>query len=246
MAHSNTPILEEFLESQVLLIDKPLDWTSFDVVNRLRIALCRKLKVKKLKVGHAGTLDPKATGLLIICTGKATKRITEFQDQPKTYTGQIFLGATRPSYDLETEVDAHYPTEHISDEMIQHTTQSFIGIQQQMPPVYSAIKQDGKPVYKKAHRGEGDTVVMQPREVIIYDFNTSSDAFPLVSFEVKCSKGTYIRSLAFDFGKKIGTGAYLASLRRTASGEFSVDDAWQLDDLIRYIDSYEPSVIVRT
>ncbi len=154
MAHSTTPILEEFLESQVLLIDKPLDWTSFDVVNRLRIALCRKLKVKKLKVGHAGTLDPKATGLLIICTGKATKRITEFQDQAKTYTGQIFLGATRPSYDLETEVDAQYPTDHISDEMIQYTTQSFVGIQQQMPPVYSAIKQDGKPVYKKAHKGE--------------------------------------------------------------------------------------------
>ncbi|MBL7831094.1 MAG: tRNA pseudouridine(55) synthase TruB [Saprospiraceae bacterium] len=242
MIESQNPTLESFLEAQVVLIDKPLDWTSFDVVNRLRITLCRKLKVRKLKVGHAGTLDPKATGLLIICTGRATKRITEFQDQAKTYTGEFALGSTRPSFDVETEIDGYFPTEHINSELLGVATNSFLGNQLQMPPVYSAIKQDGKPVYQKAHKGEADTVVMQPREVEIYDFKTYADGFPLVNFEVKCSKGTYIRSLASDFGKRLDSGAYLNKLRRTAIGDYSVNDAWDLKELITYIENYPATI----
>ncbi len=228
--------LPTLVEAQVLLVDKPIDWTSFDVVNRIRISLCRKFKIKKLKVGHAGTLDPKATGLLIICTGKATKRINEFQDQYKTYSGIIKLGATRPSFDIETEINEYFQTEHITPLMVEDLTRIFLGKQAQMPPVYSAIKQDGKPVYKKAHKGEGDSVEMQTREIEILSFQTDFNDFPEIKFEVACSKGTYIRSLAHDFGKGLNSGAYLQSLRRTGIGDFSVNNAWQLTDLIDFIE----------
>jgi tRNA pseudouridine55 synthase len=222
--------LSSMLEDQVLLIDKPLDWTSFDIVNRIRISLCRKCGIKKLKVGHAGTLDPKATGLLIICIGKATKRITEYQDQPKVYTGHIFLGATRPSFDVETEIDKYFQTDHITNEMIVDVTKSFFGVQAQLPPIFSAIKQDGKPVYKKAHKGE--YVKMESRQIEVFSMSTDSSDFPSISFEVKCSKGTYIRTIANDFGQKLASGAYLQSLRRTQIGDFSVENAWQIDDFI--------------
>lgn len=228
--------LPDLIQSQVLLVDKPLDWTSFDVVNRIRISLCRKFKIKKLKVGHAGTLDPKATGLLIICTGKATKQITEYQDQHKIYEGVIKLGATRPSFDIETDIDSLHPVEHISPELIENITLSFVGKQAQMPPVFSAIKQDGKPVYKKAHKGEGHSVELQPREIEIISFSTKYGRFPEIDFEVSCSKGTYIRSLAHDFGKRLSSGAYLANLRRTGIGKFSVDNAWQLSELLEFIE----------
>lgn len=229
--------LSSILEEQVLLIDKPLDWTSFDVVNRLRFTLCRKFGIKKLKVGHAGTLDPKATGLLIVCTGKATKRITEFQDQSKTYSGVFALGATRPSYDVETEIDQVFPVEHINEQMLEDATKSFLGTQAQMPPIFSAIKQDGKPIYKKAHLGE--SVVVQARQITINTFATQFQDFPDIQFQVNCSKGTYIRSLAFDFGQKLNSGAYLKSLRRDKIGDHSLEDAWQLDELISYIQAAE-------
>ncbi len=234
--------LTQIQEGSVMLINKPLDWTSFDVVNKLRYALTRKLGVKKLKVGHAGTLDPKATGLLIICTGKFTKRITEYQDMDKTYTGTFFLGATRPSFDMETEIDQTYNTDHISLGKVEEVRKTFVGDTMQMPPVYSAIKQEGKAVYKKAHKGEGDTVTMEPRKVRISSFVISRIALPEVDFEIVCSKGTYVRSLAYDFGKALHTGAYLQSLHRAAIGEFRSEDAWPLDDLINEINSLEAPV----
>ena len=236
--------LKQIQEGSVILINKPLDWTSFDVVNKLRYALTRKLGVKKLKVGHAGTLDPKATGLLIMCTGKFTKRITEFQDMDKTYTGTFFVGATRPSFDMETEIDQEYETDHITKEMIEEARKTFIGDTMQMPPVYSAIKQDGKAVYKKAHKGQGDTVTMEPRKVRISKFEISRVALPEVDFEIVCSKGTYIRSLAFDFGKMVGSGAYLQNLHRTAIGEYRSEDAWPLEDLIKKIQGLEAPVVI--
>lgn len=235
--------LHQIQEGSVILVNKPLDWTSFDVVNKLRYLLTRKLGIKKLKVGHAGTLDPKATGLLIICTGKFTKRITEFQDLDKTYSGTFFLGATRPSFDMETEINQTFNTEHINSDLIDEARKNFIGNFMQMPPVYSAIKQDGKAVYKKAHKGEGDTVTMEARAVRISSFEIKRIALPEVDFEIVCSKGTYVRSLAFDFGKSLNTGAYLQSLHRVAIGDFKSNDAWSIDDLIEEIGKQESTLV---
>ena len=235
----NTLDHDKLKEGEVLLINKPLDWTSFDVVNKLRYKLCNKLKVRKLKVGHAGTLDPKATGLLIICTGKFTKKITEYQDQPKTYTGTFYVGATRPSFDTETQIDQTFETDHITLEMIDKVKAALTGDIQQMPPVYSAIKQEGKPIYRKAHRGEGDTVIIEPRPVSIYSFEITRIALPEVDFKVVCSKGTYIRAIAQDFGKLLDSGAYLQSLHRSAIGDFQSKDAWELDDLIESIEELD-------
>lgn len=212
---------EDFLEGQILLIDKPLKWSSFQAVNKLKYILKRKYDLpKKFKIGHAGTLDPLATGLLIICTGKFTKRITEIQGQAKEYTGTFVVGATTPSYDLETEVDATFTTEHITPKLIEETTQKFLGEIDQKPPVFSAIKKDGKRLYEHARAGE--EVEIASRKTTIHEFEITRIELPEIDFRVVCSKGTYIRSLAFDFGKTLNSGAYLSVLRRTKIGDYSV------------------------
>lgn len=214
---------EDFLEGQILLIDKPLTWSSFQAVNKLKYILKRKYNLpKKFKIGHAGTLDPLATGLLIVCTGKFTKRITEIQAQAKEYTGTITVGATTPSYDLETEVDATFPSEHITSELIQETVKQFVGEIDQKPPVFSAIKKDGKRLYEHARAGE--EVEISSRKTTIYEFEITKFDMPNIEFRVVCSKGTYIRSLAFDFGKALNSGAHLSALRRTKIGDFSVEN----------------------
>ena len=215
--------LESLRQGQVLLIDKPLNWTSFDVVNKLRYAILKKHNLKKFKVGHAGTLDPLATGLLLICVGKATKTIQAYQGLDKEYTGTFYLGATTPSYDAETDIDQHFETAHITEALIQETARNFVGKQSQIPPVFSAIKKNGKKLYEHARKGE--SVTIQAREVEIKSFEILSINLPEVTFKVRVSKGTYIRSLAFDFGKKLKSGAFLSALRRTKIGHFDVQDA---------------------
>ncbi len=215
--------LEEYKEGQVLLIDKPLHWTSFQVVNKLRWVIKQHFGIKNIKVGHAGTLDPLATGLLILCTGKFTKKIETYQAQHKEYTGTITLGATTPSYDLETEVDATFPTEHITEELIHQTTQQFVGEIDQKPPIFSAIKKEGKRLYELAR--EGKTTEIKSRKVTVSEFEITGIDFPNVHFRVACSKGTYIRSLAYDFGIALNSGSHLSALRRTKIGDFSVDKA---------------------
>ena len=222
-----------FLEGAMLLVNKPLDWTSFDVVNKIRYALVKKLKIKKIKVGHAGTLDPKATGLLIICTGKFTKKLAGFQELGKTYTGTLKLGATTPSYDTETEEDTFFPTDHLDDLLLDKTREQFIGEIEQYPPVFSAIKVKGRPMYKLAR--EGKKVDPKPRTVRIYEFEFNRIALPEIDFVVSCSKGTYIRSLAYDFGKIAGSGAYLTKLCRVQIGTHQLSNAWELPDLIQHI-----------
>ena len=215
---------EEILEGKVILIDKPLKWSSFQAVNKLKYALINELKLpKKFKIGHAGTLDPLATGLLIICTGKFTKRITEIQAQTKEYTGTIVLGATTPSYYLETEVDATFPITHISEALILETTKQFIGEIDQKPPVFSAIKKDGKRLYESARAGI--EVEIQARKTTIHEFEITRIELPEVDFRVTCSKGTYIRSLAFDFGLALESGGHLSALRRTKIGDYDVVNA---------------------
>ena len=214
---------EDYLEGQILLIDKPLKWSSFQAVNKLKYILKRKYNLpKKFKIGHAGTLDPLATGLLIVCTGKFTKRITDIQAQAKEYTGTITVGATTPSYDLETEVDATFPTENITSELVQETVKQFLGEIDQKPPVFSAIKRDGKRLYEHARAGEEVEIAF--RKTTIHEFEITRIALPEIDFRVKCSKGTYIRSLAFDFGKALNSGAHLSVLRRTKIGDFSVEN----------------------
>jgi tRNA pseudouridine55 synthase len=220
---------EEILEGKVILVDKPMKWSSFQAVNKLKYVLKNELNLpKKFKIGHAGTLDPLATGLLIICTGKFTKRITEIQAQAKEYAGTIVLGATTPSYDLETEVDATFPTEHITEALILETTKQFIGEIDQKPPVFSAIKKDGKRLYEHARAGE--EVEIQSRKTTIHEFEITRIQLPEVDFRVKCSKGTYIRSLAFDFGLALQSGGHLTALRRTKIGDYSVENAITPDD----------------
>lgn len=221
---------QEFLEGKVLLIDKPLNWTSFQAVNKIRWHIKKRFNLKKIKVGHAGTLDPLATGLLIICCGKETKNIHTYQGQVKEYTGTITLGATTPSYDLETEVDKTYATDHITEEVLHKTTQQFIGDIQQKPPIFSAIKKDGKRLYELARKGE--TTEIQSRTVSISKFDITNINQQKIDFRVVCSKGTYIRSLAHDFGKALNSGAHLSTLRRTKIGDFSVNNAFSVDDFI--------------
>ena len=220
---------EDYLEGQILLIDKPLTWSSFQAVNKLKYVLKRQYNLpKKFKIGHAGTLDPLATGLLVVCTGKFTKRITEIQGQAKEYTGTFTVGATTPSYDLETEVDATFPTEHITPELIQETTKQFIGEIDQKPPVFSAIKKDGKRLYEHARAGEEVEIAF--RKTTIHEFEITRIALPEIDFRVVCSKGTYIRSLAFDYGKALNSGAYLSALRRTKIGDYSVEKGVSPED----------------
>lgn len=236
MDAEDTPLPQyDFKAGAVLLIDKPQGWTSFDVVNKVRYKIKHQLGVKKIKVGHSGTLDPMATGLLVLCTGKFTKRLNEFQGLPKSYTGTIRLGATTPSYDAESEVQETFPTSHITPELLEEARQHFLGEQQQVPPMFSAIKVDGQPLYKKARKGE--VVEVQPRTVNIYNFDFTRVAIPEVDFSVSCSKGTYIRSLAYDFGKALNSGGYLTALRRTRVGDFDISNAWALDQLIAHIEA---------
>jgi len=226
---------EDYLSGQVLLIDKPLQWTSFQVVNKLRWEIRRAFKIKKIKVGHAGTLDPLATGLLVICTGKMTKNIDSFQAQIKEYTGTFVLGSTTPSYDLETEIDQTYPTEHLTEELIRKATKQFIGEIAQHPPVFSALKKDGKRLYEFARAGE--SVDIPSRQVHISEFEITHINNLEVNFRVVCSKGTYIRSLANDFGKALNSGAHLSVLRRTKIGDFEVKNAVGIEEFIKNLPS---------
>ncbi|MCK0124815.1 tRNA pseudouridine(55) synthase TruB [Gelidibacter sp. F2691] len=226
---------EDYLTGQVLLIDKPLHWTSFQVVNKLRWEIRRAFNIKKIKVGHAGTLDPLATGLLMICTGKMTKNIDSFQAQIKEYTGTLVLGSTTPSYDLETEVDQTYPTAHLTEALIHEATHQFIGDISQFPPVFSALKKDGKRLYEFARAGEA--VDIPSRQVHISEFEITHINNLEVNFRVVCSKGTYIRSLANDFGKALNSGAHLSVLRRTKIGDFEVTQAVNVEDFIKALPS---------
>ncbi|MDT0641222.1 tRNA pseudouridine(55) synthase TruB [Zunongwangia sp. F363] len=228
---------EDFKTGQILLFDKPLHWTSFQLANKVRWLIRKSCGIKKIKVGHAGTLDPLATGLLIICTGKFTKRIPELQGQEKEYTGTFTLGSTTPSYDLETEIDQNYPIDHVSEADVQRATQKFMGEIEQIPPVFSALKKDGKRLYEYARKGE--EVKVQPRKVKIDNFEVNAKNFPLVDFRVVCSKGTYIRSLAHDFGLQLNSGAHLSALRRTRIGEYSLEKSFDLESFQKLLPSQE-------
>lgn len=226
-------------EASIILIDKPLKWTSFDAVKKLKYAISTKfgIKQRRFKIGHAGTLDPLATGLLVMCTGKATKLIQGIQDAPKVYTGSLMLGATTPSYDLETEIDQRFEYQSISAEDCQEATKTFIGEIDQIPPIFSAIKVDGKRAYKLARKGV--EVELKSRKVILTEFTIETSELPLVQFNIACSKGTYIRSVANDFGLALNNGAYLNSLRRTEIGEYHVEDAWQVEEFLEFLAKFE-------
>ncbi len=225
-------MLTEFAQGSTILVDKPLGWTSFDVVNKLRWNLRQRLGVKKLKVGHAGTLDPLATGLLVICIGKHTKNIEGFVADSKTYTGTILLGKTTASYDLESPYNEEFPVDHIDAPLLEQVRASFEGKQQQVPPIFSAKQVDGKRAYDLARAGL--EVVLKPNDIEIFSMNIDAQRFPEIDFEISCSKGTYIRSIANDFGKKCASGATLIALRRTRSGAFSIADSKSVDDWITF------------
>ena len=226
---SNFPkTAEEFLSGQIFLIEKPLGWTSFDLVKKVKNLIRTKYNLKKIKVGHAGTLDPLATGLLIICTGKFTKRISEIQEQAKVYTGEITLGGTTPSYDLETEIDATFETSHISNDLIHKTTPQFTGEIDQKPPIFSALKRGGERLYETARRGE--SIEIEARKVNVHSFEITVIKMPKISFEIMCSKGTYIRSIAHDFGVSLSSGSHLTKLCRTAIGNYKLQDALDIVD----------------
>ena len=226
---------EAYKNGQVLLIDKPLEWTSFQAVNKIRWHIKQRFQIKKIKVGHAGTLDPLASGLLIICTGKQTKEIHVYQGQKKEYTGTFTIGATTPSYDLETEIDNTFPTAHITKELIHDTTKQFLGEIDQKPPIFSAIKKEGKRLYELARKGE--TAEIKSRKVTIDEFEITNINLPNIDFRVVCSKGTYIRSLAYDFGKALHSGGHLSALRRTKIGTFSVEKAKSIEDFIKTLEA---------
>lgn len=222
----------DFLAGEMLLFDKPLNWTSFDVVKKIRFLLKHSLGVKKIKVGHAGTLDPLASGLVIVCTGKATKKIDEYQGMTKEYIANIRLGSTTPTYDLESEPDEFFPYEHITEQNLNTVINQFTGEIEQIPPIFSAIKVQGKKAYDLARKGE--TVELKSRQITIYEIEVLEFNLPDITVNVKCSKGTYIRSLAYDMGKALHSGAHLTGLRRTRIGEFSVDDAIDVLDFEKF------------
>jgi tRNA pseudouridine55 synthase len=223
-----------YLEGQILYIDKPLTWTSFDVVNKIRMSLKHHLGIKKIKVGHAGTLDPLATGLVIICTGRATKQMLQYQDLEKEYEAQVRLGATTPSFDLETEVDQTFPWEHISSSDLSDAMEALTGELEQMPPIYSAKSVDGKRAYTMARKGK--TVELKPQHVTVHRLEILKESLPDLSLLVQCSKGTYIRSLARDLGEKLNSGAHLTGLRRTRIGPYEVDQAISVENFIKKIE----------
>ena len=218
---------DDILKGKMLLVDKPLNWTSFDVVKYIRKSLVSKFKIKRIKVGHAGTLDPLATGLLIICIGKQTKKISEYQNQLKTYTGKFKLGETTPSYDGETEVNEVFNYDHIKELDLKNLSKQFIGKKMQKPPIFSAIKKDGKRMYEYAR--ENKKIEIQEREIQIHEFNITNFSSPNVEFYIKCSKGTYIRSIANDYGEKLNSGSYLFELRRVNIGDYSVLNALKIE-----------------
>ena len=228
----------DFIEGEVLCFSKPIDWTSFDLVNRFRHKLSRKLNVKKIKVGHAGTLDPKATGVLIVCTGRATKRVEEFQYQTKEYVATLQLGATTPSFDLEKEIDQTYPIEHITCEKVENVLSTFMGTIQQVPPSFSACKINGRRAYKSARKGR--EVALQAKTLIIDEIELLEYALPVVKIRVVCSKGTYIRALARDIGIALGSGAHLIALERTRIGDVTLDMCMSPE----HIDEFLEEVII--
>tara|TARA_R110002072_G_scaffold172042_2_gene325825 strand:+ start:2764 stop:3459 length:696 start_codon:yes stop_codon:yes gene_type:complete len=230
-------MLTEFSQGSTILVDKPLNWTSFDVVNKLRWHLRQKLSVKKIKVGHAGTLDPLATGLLVLCIGKHTKLINDLMVGEKTYTGTILLGKTTPSFDLETKYNKEFPIDHITEELMDEVRKSFIGEQLQTPPIFSAKKIDGKRAYDLAR--DGKEVKMKSNMITIHSFTIDTKNFPEVKFEITCSKGTYIRSIANDFGQKLNSGGTLIELRRTQSGEQNIKDSKTVEEWISFIEYAE-------
>ena len=225
----------DFIEGEILYFNKSLRWTSFDLVNKFRYKLSRKLKVKKIKVGHAGTLDPLATGVMIICTGRATKRIEEFQYQTKEYVATLKLGETTPSFDLEKEVDAVYPTEHISRSMVEEVLTSFVGKIQQVPPVFSACKVDGKRAYDLARKGE--EVELKAKTLVIDEIELLNCELPVIKIRVVCSKGTYIRALARDIGVALNSGAHLIALERTRIGDITLDQCMNPEDIDAFLDN---------
>ena len=226
-----------FVDGEILYIDKPLEWTSFDAVKRVRGALLRRTGLKKLKVGHAGTLDPLATGVMIVCTGRSTKRIEELQAGTKEYIASIALGATTPSYDLETEIDAYYPTEHITRELVEEALCKFIGEIEQVPPTFSACKVDGKRAYKAARKGQ--EVELKPKKLVIVEIELLEYDQKEVKIRVVCSKGTYIRALARDLGEALASGAYLSGLRRTRVGDAKIEDCLSVDQAVELIRTVE-------
>lgn len=227
----------DFIEGEIIYVKKPLHWTSFDVVNKLRWKISRTLKLKKIKVGHAGTLDPLATGVMIICTGKATRKIEEFQYQTKEYVATLELGATTPSYDLEHEIDCRYPSEHITRELIDEVIPRFKGEIWQIPPVYSAVKVDGKRAYNYAR--EGQEVELKAKLLVIDEIEVLDFNMPLLKIRVVCSKGTYIRALARDIGEALKSGAHLTALERTRIGDVGLDDCLEVEDWLTKIEALE-------
>lgn len=226
-----------FADGEIIYVNKPYGWTSFGVVNKVRYFVCRKQGVKKLKVGHAGTLDPLATGVMIICTGKATKRIEEFQYQTKEYVATLCLGATTPSFDLEKEIDATYPVEHITREMVEETLKRFVGKIEQIPPAFSACKIDGKRAYDLARKGR--EVELKPKTLVIDEIELLEYDLPKIKIRVVCSKGTYIRALARDIGEALNSGAHLTALERTRVGDVRLEDCLALDDIEEWVDKQE-------
>ncbi len=224
---------QNFLDGQILLFNKPIGWSSFDVVKKIRTLILKKYNQKKIKIGHAGTLDPLASGLLLICTGKYTKKIIELQKKPKTYTGSFFLGATTASYDLETPIKSTYKIDHINEEKIELARLNFIGEIKQKPPIFSALKKGGERLYKKARRGE--KIELKNRLVNIYEFKILSADLPIVDFEITCSKGTYIRSVANDFGEALKSGAYLSKLCRTSIGEYNLNKSYCINSFKQHL-----------
>ena len=229
---------EDFMSGQTLLIHKEKNWTSFDVVKKIKNLLKERFKIKKIKVGHAGTLDPLATGLLIICTGKATKKISEIQNQKKEYKGELILGATTPSFDLETKINKTFDFSMISNQEIFNTTKLFVGEILQKPPIFSAIKVNGERLYKKARRGE--EIEIKARKVIIHNFKITEIKIPKIKFTIECDKGTYIRSIAHDFGIKLNNGAFLSDLTRTKIGNFNIKDAKKIDKFKKELNFTKP------
>ncbi len=225
----------DFLKGEIIIINKDLDWTSFDVVNKIRNMLKKKYNIKKIKVGHAGTLDPKATGVVVVCTGKKTKELDGLQSEEKEYIAEIKLGETTPSFDTETDVDNTYDISHIAKEKIEDVLKSFIGKQEQIPPAYSAVHVNGQRAYQLARKGK--SVEIKPREIEIYNIELINEELPYLTIKINCSKGTYIRALARDIGEKLNAGAYLTKLKRTASGNFKIQDAITISEFENYLNT---------
>ena len=228
----------DLIEGEILYIDKPLYWTSFRLVRVVRAKICQRLGIKKLKVGHAGTLDPLATGVMILCTGKKTKQIEELQALTKEYIASIRLGATTPSFDLETDIDAEYPVNHITEEMVKETLAQFVGSIEQVPPIYSAVKVDGKRAYRYAR--DNENIELKPKLLVIDSIELIAYDLPNITIRVVCSKGTYIRALARDIGEALKSGAHLTELIRTRTGEVTMNDCLKIDEVDRLLDTHFP------